>query len=725
VSDSGRDEISRRKFLISAAGVAGGAATGLVWGATPCPPPTLAVSGGTSVTTACSTAAGQLPSLTLTSAAASGTYGWSVGHAFRQGDLPSGSYVSAGGAALQTDVRNSWPDGSVKFAVLSGVTAFSSGVAKVLALAGTTTAPSGAPVAEPTSLNVAVTFSGAVTGTYTLQSCLGIDRSTWNKSGGGRVRRILGPVMSEFHYYCPTSDAHVTVWFYVRQYSNGTTEVETVVENGWFNVAAPGERDYSVTVSVGGATTYSGSVTHYSHARWSRVDWVGPNPQITPHHDPAYMRASKVVPNYAFLSPTATAFSGISATSINPAPLALGDWNAAMGDTGDVRPIGLLPHWECLYCISADPRAYVATIGNNRGSGRWPIHYRDETTGRVPLYTSYPNTTLTSGWGTQPPTPSGGSVGNWDIPHHPSNGYLAYLIEGRWTQLESLQFSAFQAIIESNPVTRRGGGVLSCDNAPLTTRGTAWAWRTMGQAAAISPETLSGAAPPASDLAVGDAYRKSIDDTASYNRQQYVDGSINGGAFKNTIGWLGQYDRYSDGTPDIWWGGGWMVQFQIAALAHISDLGIAKINQGNLTAVRDHAYDGIVRMCGTDSTWNYRHAVTYDMPYLKSSSGTSNPVFMTTPEAYANYTAIFSLTALSANRGDTLKDHSSNNDMNPGGTSNDADGYWAPVIANLSTAMEHGKAGAAAAFALVSGASNYDPVGHGINDKPKWGIRSR
>ncbi|HVZ35288.1 MAG TPA: hypothetical protein VG963_22835, partial [Polyangiaceae bacterium] len=270
-----RGDIDRRRFLIGAAGAATTAATGLAWAARPCPPPTLSVSGGSSVSTPCKAdTPGLLPSIKLTSAAASGSYGWTVGHAFKQGDVPSGAYITGNSGTLQADIRNRWPDGSVKFAVLSGIAEFTQNSAKSIALATTSAAPSGSNVAEPTNLDVSVTLSGTGAGTYTLQSCLGIDRSTWSRGSPGRVRQILGPVMSEFHYYRPTSDEHIAVWFYVRRYANGATEVETVVENGWLQVASPGQRDYSVTVSVGGASKYSGSLHHYSHARWSRVDWI-------------------------------------------------------------------------------------------------------------------------------------------------------------------------------------------------------------------------------------------------------------------------------------------------------------------------------------------------------------------------------------------------------------------------------------------------------------------
>src|SRR6185312_1106726 len=313
------------------------------------------------------------------------------------------------------------------------------------------------------------------------------------------------------------------------------------------------------------------------------------------------------------------AFSGL-ASDLNPAPFALGNWTAAMGNVGYQPSIGILPLWEALYCTTSDSRAYAATISNNRGSGRWPIHYRDENTGRVCNYLNYSQTTLTSGWGVAPPAFSGGSSGPWEVPHHPSNGYLAYVIEGRWPQLESLQFAAMTAALESNPATRAGGGVLPCVNAPLTTRGAAWTWRTVGQAAAITPSSFDGSALSQPDTALRAAFVQSVQDTAKWNNERYILGTTYGGAFRNSIGWIGQYDHYTGPTIPAteWWGGSWMVAFQGMALGHIADLGIEGLaNQAELEAVRDFVYQDTLLTIGANATWNFRRAGTYERPYLK------------------------------------------------------------------------------------------------------------
>lgn len=682
-------------------------------------------------------------SIAMTSTA-NGTQPWTFGQAFKQGDIPSGQNIAAnsGASAFQADVRNVWPDGSVKYAVLSGLSTFVSNAATVQ-IGPSGSAASGSTVAEPTNLvttNVVLapgtgSFPIAAGGTYAINSVLTIDRSTWSRGNGGRVRQILGRVMSEFHYYQPTNDAQVSIWWYVRQYSSGATEIEVAIENGWFGLASETERDYSATININGTAvaTYS-NLSHYSRTRWSGVYWYAGGAPITPAHNVAYLRATKLVPNYGYTSPTTTAYANIIASAINPTPFALGDYNLNMGDTGDSDSIGVLPQWEAVFCCAADPRAYKGTISNYRGAGRWPVHFRDETTGRVPNHVSYPTATITSGWGTDRPvatvtasvTP--GDRPAWDIPHHPSTGYLAYLLEGRWAQLESLQFVGMVSIVDGNPTTRNvlgnGGGVIACVNAPMTTRGAAWSWRSVGQCAAISPSTLNGAAPAAADTAVTNSFRTSIDNTMSWMKQNYIDGTLNTGKFKNVLGYTGIYDGGDDGPTGQFWGRAWMEVFQVCAIAHISDLGIEGITQANLNLVRDHKYDMIMRTCGVDTTWNFRRAALYNMPYT-SNNDLSNPQFFTTAQAFAAWLTFRAIPNTTANPGDTLKNHDVDTDMDPSGTSNDADGYWAPIIAALSTAIEHGKPGAAAAFSRVTSAPNYNPVADNINDKPKWGIRSR
>jgi hypothetical protein len=342
------------------------------------------------------------------------------------------------------------------------------------------------------------------------------------------------------------------------------------------------------------------------------------------------------------------------------------------------------------------------------------LNYRDETPCRVPLWASYPNNNIDSGW--VPNFPIGGTnPPGWDIPHAPSVGYFSYLISGRWPMLELLQFSASRAILDANPTTRYGGGAIMCINGPFTTRGVAWAWRTMGEAAAISPTLLMGAAPPAADAAMQPQWAKSIDDTAVSNKARFITGTVDGGIHQNAIGYLGATDGYVrpnavDLAPaDEWWGAAWMICFQNLALGRATDLGIEGLEQRAVLAeVRDFSYQFTLRLIGDDSTWNWRICIVYAIPIHKDGGTSVAPNFMSTVEAYAAFRSYWSIGALSAAAGETL--------LTAAGvvfgfdqSSNVGDGYGAPVVSVLSLAVDHGIPGALAKLDLVRSASNFDP----------------
>lgn len=627
--------------------------------------------------------------LTLTPSQTNSSGPWTFGQALKDGDVLAGNYIACSNtSACQAEIRNYWPDGSAKFAVISGISSFTDATPLTIGLTTTSTAPSGSNVAEPTSLpNACVVFSPGPTGdsfsipsavTLSLNSVLGVEQGTWTgnvqtawggTSEAGKVREMLGPVMSEFDYYQPTGDGELAVWWYVRAYSNGATEIEIEVENGDFNQASPSQVDYGVAVyglnpgdtcgsgtpdysatylswglsgepqytesytSDPGAGTLTASASRLaqedtggslaagdwfyvngststlyevaswsdgeitvasgetlpstvtsvdiigqpSHSRWGWVGWYSGGASVVPEHNVAYLLSTHLTSNYGYWDPTtdeaveitpdSSAWTGLTST-INPAPYTLGDIDLDMSSTGYHQAIGILPRQEALYAGAGAQQAYTATVGDTRTSvGSWAFFYRDETTGRPIDYLSYPSDTFTTGWGTVPPTPAGAILPPLDVAHEPSIGYLAYLIEGRWSQLEALQFAAATSIMQACPGDRLGGsssypdcrtvsgqslnGVMWSGASPITTRGGAWAFRTMAQAAALSPRYLGGTAVSGLDAVLPSADTESIHDTAEYLDDLFVPTSLGGGAtgaWANTIGYLYQYDHDSAST---------------------------------------------------------------------------------------------------------------------------------------------------------------------------------
>lgn len=669
-----------------------------------------------------------LPTLTL-SGGGSGK-AWTFGHAFKRGDVPSGSYITATGpTSFQADVRNLWADGSVKFAVLSGV-----GGTSVVLSAVSGTAPTGEVALTDPQASVAFsTFNGG-----TPYSCpTGNTVATWNKAAAHLVRKFSGPVMTERHYYVPTSDAHLAVWFYVRSYVGGATEVETVVENGWLNTAAPGEKDYVATVRVGATVRFtSTALAHMHHTRWSRSDWVGTDPAILPQHDGAYLRATKLVPNYGFTNVTSAAFIANGAQNTweapmndaSPAPFARGNCSPAMGDYGFWEDIGLLPRYDVLYITSQNPVAYRSMVGNARCYGRYGTHYRDETTGK-PFRFSQPSsnatyaTTLglsaTANVGdkygyefsqVRTPDAAGGSPQTYTYTHAPAPPYVGYLVTGRWWMLEQIQLDAgYHFLLWQNT---RGGASGIFQSNHCQERGTAWQTRCLALAACATPD--------------GDPlqaeYRTSVAANATWYKNQYVGGIWDNGLHQIS-GYLGGGVAVRSGRP-------WMCDFYTGTLGWTYDLEVVS-DTTNLILFRDWCYRSVIDRMGSsgfcfqdvggmDQSYlgqiSFPDGVTMGKPFNYPADG------MQPNEQYANWGLVSAAGNFSSSCtiGGALRFTYGTTDL--------VNAYWANFWPALAYAVDHGATGtlagqAAAGRNRIIGASNY--ANYGWDDNPMWSMVPR
>src|SRR6185312_8839680 len=140
---------------------------------------------------------------------------------------------------------------------------------------------------------------------------------------------------------------------------------------------------------------------------------------------------------------------------------------------------------------------------------------------------------------------------------------------------------------------------------------------------------------------------------------------------------------------------------------------------------------------GTESSWNFRRGGSFDRPY---KTGVANPVvsgamalqnggtLLDVATNYQKFIGGYNLARpLSANIGDTLKDHNSDSDTTGSNTSNYADGFWSLRIAALSYAVDFQVPLAQFAYYAVTSAANYSPQtatgGFGYDtasDSPHW-----
>lgn len=658
---------------------------------------------------------GALPTLTLLGADGAAKP-FAVGHVFKQGDVPAGSSIVMTGASVngQATIKSTWPDGSAKIAVLAGTATISGGTA-ALALS------SGA-AASVTALTTTDLIATGVTAN--------VDAGAFGSAAFGNTEWaapfeawVSGPRMSSWIYRKQIgSDAHLVAWLEVRLFAGGAVEVLPWVENGYFNVASPTSKSATYAFTLGGTSRFSAAIDLPAHCRTPLVSgaalshWLGADPGVIAKHDAAYLMATRLVPTYS-----ATVASGAARVAALPAaytPLQVGSFEASMGSAGYQQAIGLLPEWDVLYLTTtgADAAVYGGVVRNGYSAGRWGIHFRDETTNRPIRFSAYPNTVVwdnsgASTTGTYTPTPSGTAAPIWDIPHHPSVGYMAYLITGRWYFMEEVLFAATRNyLFQPDAVRQESEGVFRTSSGASTFRGAAWAIRTLAQAATVVPDA---------DATLRAEFVSSLESNINFNHTRYC------AQPNNPFGIVESYGDNSGGSDGRWTTATWQMDFHTAAWGYALALnpGVSAANKAKLHEFFHWTAQSVVgRLQGTTgSEWLYRDPV----PYLITVASSDSPDWATGAGPWpANWGAMYDLSydgsaVAEANPGSRVE-----GDLR-GGNFPSATSYWGNMQPALAYAVEHGVSGAALAYARMTGASNWSSLTANFDADPVWSVAPR
>jgi hypothetical protein len=657
-------------------------------------------------------------SFDVTSSSGGSNLPFTVGEAFKQGDVPSGSGVIGTLGTLQVIPKNRWPDGSLKYAIVSGRVTLAANIPVSVSLSPGT--PATNPDLTTADLRATSVTASIAAGAFGTVSWSGADFDA------PFMAWVSGPEMSSWIYRKPIgSDAHLVGWLEVRLYAGGAVEVVPWVENGYLRVAGPTDKNAVYTFTLGGSQRFSQSVDLLNHERMVLASgstlshWLGADPHVIPRHDVAYLQSSKLVPMYAGVtSSSSSLWTRITQTYT---PLGQADYPASMGATGYHGSIGPIPEWDVAYLTSqADPRAYKGVIVNAYSAGRYGIHFRDETTNRPPRFSSYPSLVLGAGngiadigassTGSYTPAATGTTPPVYKTSHHPSLGYMAYLLTGHFYFMEETEFSATVGFLKQNdsgPYGNRQGtkGVLWTDAGANTTRGAAWSLRTLVQAATITPD---------SDPLHAE-YVTSFEENVNYYHAVFIATANN-----NPQGVCAPYTDYTPGVPP-YMHSIWMEDFLTFSFGYGKDLvALSATGESKLDAFLAWKYQSIVGRFGAggSSEYCYRDAAPYTMAVSPSDAAKWDGTFSSW---YANWGQIYLATMGHAN------DCSSGTDLrgSSGGNPASFDGYWGNLRPALSYAVDHGATGAAAAYARLTGASNYAIGAATLNDLPVWGVRPR
>jgi len=667
-------------------------------------------------------AIGATVSFQLTSAAGGPNLPFTLGEAFRQGDVPNGSNLTGSIATLQVVPKNQWPDGSLKYAIVSGRISLASNAPTSVSLS--IGSPSGGTALTTADLRATNITASIGAGSFGTASWSGADFDAPFASW------VSGPEMSSWVYRKPIGgDAHLVGWMEVRLYAGGAVEVLPWVENGYILVAGPTDKNAIYSFTLGGSQRFSQSLDLLNHQRVvlasgsTFAHWLGTDPQIVPKHDVAYLQSSKLVPSYS--GTTSSGSSLWSRVTQAYTPLGQGDYRPApdMHVSGYHGSIGPLPEWDVAYLTSGgDPRAYKGIIVNAYNAGWFGIHFRDETTNRPPRFSAYPHLVIASSsnsgiaecgassTGFTTPTASGATPAQWDTAHSPSIGYMAYLVTGRFYFMEETEFAASVNFLKNNDAGAYGGrqgvkGIMQTDVGALTTRGAAWALRTLIQAANVAPD-----ADP-----LHAEYTTSFEENVNYYHQLFIVTPNN-----NPQGVCAPYSNYN-GTLAPFLHSMWMEDFLTFAFAYGKEImPLSASAATKLDAFMVWKYKSIVgRFGGGASTeYCYRDAAPYTMAVSPSATarwdGTTNSWYANWGE---NYVATMGH-ANDCNTGTDLRGTSGSNPVN-------FTGYWGNLLPALAYAVDAGAAGAATAYARFTGASNYPTGEASLDDLPVWGVRPR
>lgn len=636
-------------------------------------------------------------SFTLTSAATSGTYPFTTALGFAQGAAQPGQ-IATDLSNYQVTVLRTWNDGSVKHARISGRAALTQNVARTVNVTSGTT-PSGTALTASDIQAAAPSASiqcGAI-GTVNLSSLLASPVRTW----------ISGPECVECHYRATVGSTLLNAWFHVRLYADGRLWVRAIVENGYLDngsgaAASNATQTYVPTITIGGSTVYNNggaSISHYAWQSYTAEGWIGGDPQVTPLANVTYLKATKLVPNYSFGGASAGTLNGLTQTYT---PLSNGQHTVSMGDTGFQAAIGLLPNWEALFLATGDARAYRSVLANASHLNSYGIRQRGFSSQR-PI-----NPASFSTWNTYGPFNGGlttigtGSL-QWENNHSPSHGYLAYLLTGDYWYYETMLFGATCVYLVVD--TAQGTGTSRMLR--QQTRGTGWAIRTLGQACGLATDA---------DIASGQV-GEGLRNLLAFQFTTYASAITANGSMI----WSGSVYQYQYGGWDYSNTGSplgsippWMTDFWVQSNGMVSDLQ-PLASMTNLITVRDWMYRfavGRLGQSGVSAEFNFVRAASYGIKVATSDTGST--WYQSWQEVYEQSYGASNTSATNTLLGSSGSDPASM-----------ATGYWGNLHPAIAYAVDHGASGAAAAYARLTGATNYAAGAATFNDTPVFGVTPR
>jgi hypothetical protein len=476
----------------------------------------------------------------------------SISRPFVQGEILNYAQAVIGGTAVltQCDVKNRWPDGSLKFAVVSFIIpSLPANGSVTVSLQNQTSGNNTGYLAQTDMLSAPYNFDAQIQETGTSSHTISARTMLTNSNfrywlQGPIVTAVILEDRSTSRIYDFNSDGAAgnplhpiyEAWFYPQ---GNRTEIGYTVENVWAGSTATNsmrDQTYSFVLTSGQTSPVTqftqASFDHIGRSRWYRHFWLGNNAPLTVRidHNLAYWVQTKLIPNYdtslnispSIISASLTSWNN-SDHSIPGSANGVGEISANMDATGASSTIGLMATWETLYLVNMknDDQLLAEVMGNAGLIGRVPMHYRESENnlffdnGNAVNAFGHPTSinarpmvnlgigpgsafndncsganTLTLNLGTV--TAGGWDANGMDSSHWPEFGFVAYLLTGKYYFMEETQLAGAYMTGWGHgcPGSYRdeAAGVI---NQSQPGRGNAWAFRTVTYGWLASPDNTA------------------------------------------------------------------------------------------------------------------------------------------------------------------------------------------------------------------------------------------
>ncbi len=431
------------------------------------------------------------------------------GEVFERNRLNAGLQALIGNAAepVQADVKSRYPDGSVRFAVLTMTTPKLRSGQKIPVMLRQAASPHPGNVNLRQALaahDITVTLRLNATGADTGQTAqtLSFDAARMLDAamrGHATSPWLSGPLASETRVSQRVAGS-LRLVMDLRAYANGAIDADIQFNNDIAMQKRGGPASYAVAIAQDGHLAFAAPhVMQYQYQDWHTIIRSDGRSSINVVHDIAVMERAGAVPSYQLKYGVAPKALYQEAGQIRSpgwdTPLAVNALTQYEPMTGARPDIGPTTTANAIWLISQNPVAAVYAISQADTAGALPWHMFNLKTGNFITLADYPNL-----W----TDPRGGPYSNttgltqkvngksgWtpDGPHEPDLSFIPFLMTGRRYYLDQLNAAASWDEVSFWPAPQarnQGQGIVVGSGNQV--RGSAWSLRALDDAAYANPQ---------------------------------------------------------------------------------------------------------------------------------------------------------------------------------------------------------------------------------------------